>query len=56
MRQVEFEQHIGAGNICPSIVDALERARALYAQMNEHNQVAVGEKGSKGVAVAKARR
>jgi len=46
MRQAEFEQHVGAGNICPSIVDALKRAKPLYAHMNEHNRVAVGEKGS----------
>src|SRR5712672_3363938 len=33
MHQAEFEQHVGAGNICPSIADALERAKNLYAEM-----------------------
>jgi hypothetical protein len=34
MRQAEFELHVGAGNLFPSIVDALERAKALYVQMS----------------------
>src|SRR5262249_23568197 len=29
MRQAEFEQHVGAENICPNVAGALERARAL---------------------------
>ena len=29
MHQAEFEEHVGAGNICESIADALERAKAL---------------------------
>src|SRR6266566_2483600 len=33
MRQAEFEQHVGSGNICPSIADALERAKKLHAEM-----------------------
>jgi SulP family sulfate permease len=33
MRQAEFEQHVGSGNICPSIADALERAKKLRAEM-----------------------
>ena len=33
MRQSEFEQHVGAGNICPNVADALERAKNLYAEM-----------------------
>jgi SulP family sulfate permease len=39
MKQAEFERHVGAENICPSIADALERAADLYdtrqAQPNE---------------------
>jgi len=31
MRQAEFEDHVGAGNICTSIADALARAKALYS-------------------------
>jgi hypothetical protein len=31
MRQAEFEHHVGAANICPSVEAALERARTLYA-------------------------
>jgi SulP family sulfate permease len=30
MKQAEFERHVGAENICPSIADALERAARLY--------------------------
>jgi hypothetical protein len=33
MRQAEFEQHVGAGNICQSIADALERAKTLYQEV-----------------------
>jgi SulP family sulfate permease len=37
MRQAEFEQHVGAGNICPSIADALERAKQLHAEMEQQS-------------------
>jgi sulfate permease, SulP family len=30
MKQAEFERHVGAENICPSIHDALERAADVY--------------------------
>jgi SulP family sulfate permease len=30
MKQAEFERHVGAENICPSIADALQRAASLY--------------------------
>jgi SulP family sulfate permease len=30
MQQAEFERHVGAENICPSIADALQRAASLY--------------------------
>jgi SulP family sulfate permease len=30
MKQAEFERHVGAANICPSIAEALERADSLY--------------------------
>jgi sulfate permease, SulP family len=30
MKQAEFERHVGAENICPSIHDALERASEVY--------------------------
>jgi sulfate permease, SulP family len=29
MRQAEFEQHVGAENICPNVAEALDRAKAL---------------------------
>jgi hypothetical protein len=29
MRQAEFEDHVGAENICASIAEALERAKPL---------------------------
>jgi SulP family sulfate permease len=36
MKQAEFEQHVGAENICHSVTEALERAKGLYALMTRH--------------------
>jgi SulP family sulfate permease len=37
MRDAEFEDHVGAGNICANIGEALERAKALMAEnQGEH--------------------
>jgi SulP family sulfate permease len=33
MQQAEFERHVGAENICPSIAQALERAADIYQQL-----------------------
>jgi len=33
MHQAEFEQHVGAENICANITEALERARTLYQEI-----------------------
>jgi sulfate permease, SulP family len=33
MHQAEFEQHVGRENICANITEALERAKALYAEI-----------------------
>ena len=30
MRQAEFDRHVGERNICPNILDALQRAEALH--------------------------
>jgi hypothetical protein len=30
MNQAEFERHVGAENICPSIKDALDRAAEMH--------------------------
>lgn len=35
MHQAEFEQHVGAENICANITEALARARALYREIAE---------------------
>ncbi len=35
MHQAEFEQHVGAVNICANITEALARAQALYAQIGD---------------------
>jgi len=35
MRNAEFEQHVGVENICASIADALERAKALRVSLAE---------------------
>src|SRR6202142_2580815 len=38
MHQAEFEQHIGANNICASVAAALERAKILYPALNLDEQ------------------
>jgi SulP family sulfate permease len=43
MHQSEFEEHVGAGNISPSIAVALERAKVLYQEIEQRNLHAVGE-------------
>src|SRR5260370_9570712 len=40
MHQAEFQQHIGAENICKSIAEALNRARAAYHRAAKHSPVA----------------
>jgi len=35
MHRAEFEEHVGVGNICKSIAEALERAKALHVQMTD---------------------
>jgi SulP family sulfate permease len=45
MHQAEFEEHVGAGNISPSISVALERAKVLYQEIEQRNLQAVGERG-----------
>jgi hypothetical protein len=35
MQQSEFEQHVGAENICANVTEALARARALYPEIAE---------------------
>ena len=36
MHQAEFEEHVGGGNICESIADALERAKALCPLVDQY--------------------
>ncbi|PYU26957.1 MAG: sodium-independent anion transporter [Acidobacteria bacterium] len=38
MHQAEFEEHVGAGNICGSIADALERAKALCPVVGHYRE------------------
>jgi SulP family sulfate permease len=49
MHQSEFEEHVGPGNISPSISVALERAKALYQEIGQRSLHAVdeGEKGTR---------
>ena len=42
MHQAEFEERVGAGNICPSIAAALERAKALHQEIEQKNLQPVG--------------
>jgi SulP family sulfate permease len=46
MRQAEFEQHVGPGNICPSIADALDRAKTLFLQLEHETLHPSGSSGS----------
>jgi len=41
MKQAEFEQHVGPENISRSVTEALERAKGLYALMNQHGTPSV---------------
>jgi SulP family sulfate permease len=50
MRQTEFEEHVGAGNISPSISVALERAKVLHQELEQRNLQAVGV-GAKGANI-----
>jgi len=45
MHQSEFEEHVGAGNISPSISVALERAKVLYQEIDQRKLQAVGKGG-----------
>jgi sulfate permease, SulP family len=47
MRQAEFEQHVGPGNICPSIADALEQAKKLHVEMEQQSLHPVGSGGNR---------
>jgi len=42
MHQAEFEEHVGAGNISPSISVALERAKVLNREIEQRNLQSVG--------------
>jgi sulfate permease, SulP family len=39
MHQAEFQQHIGSENMCNSIAEALNRARAVYPEAAKHHPV-----------------
>jgi sulfate permease, SulP family len=41
MHQAEFEEHVGEGNVSPSIAVALERAKALYQELEQKKLHAV---------------
>ena len=43
MHQAEFEEHVGVGNISPSISAALERAKLLYHEIEQRNLQSVDE-------------
>jgi len=43
MHQAEFEQHVGAGNICPNVADALERAKVLHRELDQRDLLIAGQ-------------
>jgi len=55
MRQSEFEEHVGAKNICASIAEALARAAEIYPGLIQSNPPATGwGRRSTDIAAAKA--
>ena len=42
MHQAEFEEHVGAGNICPNVAAALEQAKVLNQEIEQKNLSPVG--------------
>ena len=44
MHQAEFERHVGAENICPSIADALQRAASLHSAQHTSGIEEIPEK------------
>jgi hypothetical protein len=47
MQQAEFERHVGAENICPSIAEALDRAAEVYKQNHATPAVAAAREEGK---------
>src|SRR6202790_1443807 len=45
MRQAEFEHHVEPGNICPSIADALDRAKTLFLKLEQESLRSAGNIG-----------
>jgi SulP family sulfate permease len=45
MHQAQFEEHVGPGNISPSITVALERAKVLFEQIEHHRLQGLQEAG-----------
>ena len=43
MSQAEFGDHLGAGNLCGTLVDALERARAVYLEQASRSSAPTDE-------------
>src|SRR5712672_249519 len=41
MHQAEFQHHIGPENMCNSIAEALNRARAVYPEASKHHPVGI---------------
>lgn len=42
MHQAEFQQHIGPGNMCNSIAEALSRARVVFPEASKRHPVGMG--------------
>jgi SulP family sulfate permease len=39
MHQSEFEEHVGPGNICANIAEALDRAKEIYPEVARRNSL-----------------
>jgi len=52
MRQAEFEDHVGHENICASIADALERAKALLPLVQAAHPAAWGRRSSDSAVIS----
>ncbi len=50
MRNAEFEQHVGAENICASVTEALQQAQKLWSLRNEVGSRAGADAITRGIA------
>jgi sulfate permease, SulP family len=53
MQQTQFQEHVGAANICKSIAEALDRAAVVYAGLSKHSFIEMVQSGGRLQVVEK---